>query len=82
MQTITPVERNPVEGNPLESSHPLEEKPYKVSTTYDRTVVVQAFSLDDARVAGESRVITIMKSEGVRFAASRVRAVFVEALAA
>lgn len=55
---------------------------YRVSTTYDRTVLVLATSFDDARIAAESRVVALLREDQVRFAASRVRAILIEMIAA
>jgi hypothetical protein len=53
---------------------------YRVSTTYDRTVTVLATSFDDARIAGESRVVALLRADRVHFAPSRVRAISIEML--
>lgn len=58
------------------------EDRYRVTTTYDRTVEVEASSADDARLAAEARVVIQLRAEGARFAPSRVRAVYVRKLAA
>jgi hypothetical protein len=55
---------------------------YRVSTTYGRTVLVLATSFDDARIAAESRVVALLREDRVRFAASRVRAILIEMIAA